>query len=86
MRKANSKKIFDTHHRANSYFRSIAKVWISGRRGSGVVVEQSTKHTSVYSKARMKSLLTRTSKRRSLHYELKVLMANIMASNSHGNN
>ena len=35
----------------------------------------------IYSKARIKSLLTRTSRRRSLHSELKVLMVNTMASN-----
>ena len=40
-----------------------------------------TKQTSDYSKARIKSLLTWTSRRQSLHSELKVLMANIMASN-----
>ena len=40
-----------------------------------------TKQTSDYSKARIKSLLTRTSRRQSLRSELKVLMANIMASN-----
>ena len=39
------------------------------------------KETSDYSKARIKSLLTRMSRRRSLHSELKVLMANVMASN-----
>ena len=35
----------------------------------------------IYLKARIKSLLTQKSRRRSLHSELKVLMANIMASN-----
>ena len=35
----------------------------------------------IYLKARIKSLLTQMSRRRSLHSELKVLMANIMASN-----
>ena len=39
------------------------------------------KETSDYSKARIKSLLTRTSRRRSLRSELKVLMANVRASN-----
>ena len=44
------------------------------------------KQISDYSKARIKSLLTRTSRRRSLRSELKVLMANIMVSNPYGNN
>ena len=35
----------------------------------------------IYLKARLKSLLTQMSRRQSLHSELKVLMANIMASN-----
>ena len=35
----------------------------------------------IYLKARIKSLLTQMSRRRSLHSELKVLKANIMASN-----
>ena len=35
----------------------------------------------ICSKARIKSLLTQTSRRRSLHSELKVLLANVMASN-----
>ena len=35
----------------------------------------------IYLKARIKSLLTQMSRRRSLHSELKVVMANIMASN-----
>ena len=41
-----------------------------------------TKQTSNYSKARIKSLLTQTSRRqsRALCSELKVLMANVMAS------
>ena len=41
-----------------------------------------TKQTIViYLKARIKGLLTRMSRRRSLHSELKVLVANVMASN-----
>ena len=40
-----------------------------------------TKQTSDLFKARIKSIPTRMSRRRSLHSELKVLMANIMASN-----
>ena len=41
-----------------------------------------TKQTIViYLKARIKGLLTWMSRRRSLHSELKVLMANVMASN-----
>ena len=40
-----------------------------------------TKQISDYSKARIKSLLTWMSMRRSLRSELKVLMANIMVSN-----
>ena len=40
-----------------------------------------TKETSDYSKARMKSQLNWMSRRRSLHSELKVFMANVMASN-----
>ena len=41
-----------------------------------------TKQTIViYLKARMKGLLTQMSRRRSLHNELKVLVANVMASN-----
>ena len=41
-----------------------------------------TKQTiAIYLKTRIKCLLTRMSRRRSLHSELKVLMANIMASN-----
>ena len=40
-----------------------------------------TKQTSDYSKARIKSLLTWKSRRQSLCSELKVLMANVMASN-----
>ena len=41
-----------------------------------------TKQTIViYLKARIKGLLTQMSRRRSLHSELKVLMANVMASN-----
>ena len=35
----------------------------------------------IYSKARIKSLLTWMSRGRSLHSEMKVLMANVMASN-----
>ena len=35
----------------------------------------------IYLKARIKSLLTQMSRRQSLHSELKVLMASIMASN-----
>ena len=35
----------------------------------------------IYLKARIKSLLIQMSRRRFLHSELKVLMANIMASN-----
>ena len=35
----------------------------------------------IYLKARIKSLLTQMSRRRSLHGKLKVLMTNIMASN-----
>ena len=35
----------------------------------------------IYLKARIKDLLTRMSRRQSLHSELKVLMANIMACN-----
>ena len=35
----------------------------------------------IYLKARIEGLLTRMSRRRSLHSELKVLMADIMASN-----
>ena len=35
----------------------------------------------VYLKARIKGLLTRMSRRQSLHSELKVLVANVMASN-----
>ena len=45
-----------------------------------------TKQTSDYSKARIKSLLTRMRRRRSLCIKLKVLMANVMASNQYGNN
>ena len=40
-----------------------------------------TKQTTDYSKARIKSLLTRMSRRQPLHSELKVLMGNVMASN-----
>ena len=41
-----------------------------------------TKQTIViYLKARIKGLLTRMNRRRSLHSELKVLMANVMAFN-----
>ena len=41
-----------------------------------------TKQTIViYLKARIKGLLTRMSRRRSLHSKLKVLVANVMASN-----
>ena len=35
----------------------------------------------IYLKARVKGPLTRMSRRRSLHSELKVLVANVMASN-----
>ena len=35
----------------------------------------------IYLKARIEGLLSRMSRRRSLHSELKVLVANVMASN-----
>ena len=48
--------------------------------GECLRVSWCTKQTSDYLKARIKSLLTWMSRRPSLHSELKVLMANVMAS------
>ena len=49
--------------------------------GECICLSWYTKQTIVtYLKAKIKGLLTRLSRRRSLHSELKVLMANVMAN------